>query len=122
MPHPILQVEDADILRRRVPPDQVDDDGVVMSVVFRDGKGELSSDLAKLRSRAETQARLPGCGLVEFSAEAARSEGLEPEHDPFPPEEPTNYAHVLCRGKLSSGRARRLRNLAQYCVKVGDTA
>lgn len=112
----IVQILDEDLLRRWVPHHQVDETGKIMSVFFR---GEdKSADLVKLRpDRAETLADSPsGAGLVEFTAGLARSEGLDPVHDPHPPEAPHNHAHVLCKGKLSSGRAQRMRDAVNYCV------
>ncbi len=117
----VLQITDDDLLRRWVPRDQVDNDGKIMSIFFR--TTDQSADLAKLRSRKETQTDgKAGSGLVEFTAGHARHVGLNPVHDPCPPEAPTNHAHVLCKGKLSSGKAQRLRSLADYCVKCGESA
>ena len=82
-------------------------DGTVSSVAYvRNGQpdNEISVDLARLTTTAETLASRPGFGVGAIVARIPRQIGFEVIHDPLP----VNAAHTLIRGQNSREKCRLL--------------
>lgn len=80
-------------------------DGTVNSAAFKlRGRPDpsLSVELATLTTVTECRDRpgLPALGVAILVARVPRALGLAVNHDPCPPEEPTNVAHALIVGAI----------------------
>ena len=95
----MVDIDDEDVLFRRLARHQINKDGSVNSSAFkRSGayETEISVDLAKLTDPQQSvdRAGRPGFRLGAMAARHARSLGFRVEHDP----QPDNDAHALLKG------------------------
>ena len=107
---PAEEIGDEDLLHRRLAPGWVDA-GVVSSAAFKfNGKpdGEISVDLARLRSVEETLSGRPTFGLGRLIAGFPRTLDFKVIHDPCPATDPENYAHSLISGENTRAKCRLL--------------
>lgn len=107
----IVAIDDADELYRRITSFQLNPDDTVNSAAFKlRGKPDpsLSVELAKRTTVTECRDRpnRPALGVAILVAAAPRTLGLAVDHDPCPPEEPTNVAHALIIGASTKQQLR----------------
>jgi hypothetical protein len=89
-----LSIADDELLWRRLHPDWVlpaDDGFRISSAAFKDGRREVSVDLAELTTQEKTLAGFPDQGLAEIKAGVPRSLGHAIVRDPIE----DNPAHAL---------------------------
>jgi hypothetical protein len=114
------QVEDSELLHRRVHPDQVKEDGQLSSAAFHDE--QLSVDRARLRGIAETMAGFPRHGAVAVLTGLARSLEQEVVADPVAitdgPELIWNHAHALVIGHKPRSIRLRLARASSWVIPV----
>jgi hypothetical protein len=106
------QVEDAEILHRRIHWSQVKSDGSVCSAAFTDP--EMSVDRANLRKAEETLQGFTGYGVAALVAGFARSLEQEVREDPTL----LNKAHALVAGKKPKSTQKKLARAARWVVRV----
>jgi hypothetical protein len=126
-----VEIQRDDTLRRRIHPTQWGTDGVPLSGAFR--TAEPSVDLARLRSHPEaSQAEAPEQGLAELPASAALDSGLgvQSRPEPYPDDVcvlagaarcgDDNPSHCVITGKITSGKAKALRDAATVLAAPGS--
>jgi hypothetical protein len=104
-----MEIEDEDLLYRRLARHQVNPDGTVNSSAFKRGKGydhEISVDVARLTSRQESIDRAPRAGfqLGEVTAKHPRELGFGVVHSPLA----GNPSHALITGTNDQALSRAL--------------
>ena len=108
-------IADDDELYRRLAPMMVKRDGTVSSVAYvKNGQpdNEMSVDLARLTTTAQTLASRPSFGIGVITARVPRGIGFEVIHDPLP----GNAAHTLIRGQSSKEKCRLLASETRVIV------
>lgn len=108
-----------DLLYRRFLHWHIRKDGRLSSSVFMNRKkkpdSELSVDLARLTTPANTQAVCPTMGVAEIAASVPFELGLRVEHSPDL--ENNNYAHCLIIGLESKSQCRKLAESARILLR-----
>lgn len=106
------EIDDEEVLNRRIHPTFVKPDGRPSSQAFKDP--EMSVDRAKYRPPDESIHQYPEYGLAGFDAALARELEQKVESQP----ELLNPAHAVVRGKKSKSVARRLARAASWVIGV----
>ncbi len=114
MPAPPVQIDDDDILYRRLAPGHLNPDGTANSNAFkRNGRPdpECSVDLARLTSESELLSRAPGPGfrLGVLRVADVRALNLTVTHMPTD----QNPSHCVIRGNTKKETCRRLAELTR---------
>lgn len=105
---PLENIDDDDVLYRRVHPLWIKENGEVQSAAFQNqtGTDEMSVDLGRLTTPEATTLRDPSYGVASLEAGLARSLQQEVYHVP----EGGNCAHSTVKGHKPPSIRRQLRN------------
>lgn len=114
-----MEIDDEDVLYRRLARHQVNPDGTVNSSAFKRGAvfdTEMSVDISRLTTPQESVDRAGRAGfrLGSVQAKHPRTLGFDVEADPMP----DNPSHALIKGKNDQATSRSLARNVQIVVGV----
>lgn len=101
-------IDDADQLRRHIKDEYAHADGTISIGAFK--TSDMSLDLCRLRTLADSVASHLGWGMAEMLASDIRGVGLTVLHSPVlnEPPYPDNPSHCHIPGKITGSQAKQL--------------